>query len=370
MMDELAVSERALQAPHPRGCFSDEQAVAQFLAGYESGSKHTFRAYAKETLRFLLWLRFTMPAQSAALPAVTPATIRDYMTFAGGGGTLPADYLRRSNWPKKTPPFSGTPLAAASRSHILHVLRRLFDVLGNIEAADGQAYCRFNPLRGGRAFGMSALQQTFTPGERGLSFEAWSHVKAAIAAPGRDPEQLRDRWIVMLLYLTFLRRSEAASIRMGDFSPHRAGWKLRVLGKGGATKDIVAVSALIDELVAYRVSVGLPPLPRVEEDRPAIGRLAGEGPVRPGTLYRCVRGVFDRAARIAAERGDPVSADLLRRASPHWLRHTGISHAMELGVEPRYVQAQARHSSLAITGLYDHKDRDAWASGMERLGRK
>ena len=33
---------------------------------------------------------------------------------------------------------------------------------------------------------------------------------------------------------------------------------------------------------------------------------------------------------------------------------------MEMGVDPRYVQAQARHSSLHITARYDHKKRQAW----------
>jgi site-specific recombinase XerD len=42
------------------------------------------------------------------------------------------------------------------------------------------------------------------------------------------------------------------------------------------------------------------------------------------------------------------------------MRHTGVSHSMEMGVDPRYVQAQARHSSLNITARYDHKKRQAW----------
>lgn len=351
------------------GCSDDGAALAQFLSGYQAGSAHTLRAYSKEAMRFLLWLRFLWPGEPACLPRVTPSIIKDYMSFLNDRGTLPATFIEKSGWPKRVPPFSGRPLKANSKAHVLHVLRALFDVLSNLEGINGQAYCRFNPLRGGRGFGLGAMRQSFRPTERGLSFEGWAYVQAVIADPGDDPERVRDRWIIQFLYLSFLRRSEAVSVRMGDFESYRGGWRLHVTGKGGERRDIVAVSALIDELTAYRTAIGLPPLPRQGDDAPAIGRLSGKGPIESGTLYLRTRHVFGLAADLAQESGDSESAQALRVASPHWLRHTGISHAMERGVEPRYVQAQARHSSLAITGLYDHKDRDAWASSMEKLSK-
>jgi hypothetical protein len=38
---------------------------------------------------------------------------------------------------------------------------------------------------------------------------------------------------------------------------------------------------------------------------------------------------------------------------------------MEADVDPRYVQAQARHSSLKVTAVYDHKKRRAWRGALE-----
>ena len=354
----------------PSVCTDDAAAIAQFLAGYQAGSPHTLRAYSKEVMRFLLWLRFVMPGEPACLPQVTPTLVRDYLTFLDRQGTLPPAFVAQAGWPKRRAPFSGQPMKASTKAHVLHILRALFDLLGNIEGQNGQAYCRFNPLRGGRGFGMNAMRQVFRPTERGLSFEAWGYVQEAIANPGGEPEKARDRWIIQFLYLSFLRRSEAISVRMGDFEAFRGGWRLQVTGKGGVRRDIVAVSALMEALADYRISRGMSPLPRPEEDGPAIVRLGGAGPIQSSALYLRVRHVFQAAADLAQSRSDDASAQALRQASPHWLRHTGISHAMERGVEPRYVQAQARHSSLAITGLYDHKDRDAWMQAMENWSKK
>lgn len=43
------------------------------------------------------------------------------------------------------------------------------------------------------------------------------------------------------------------------------------------------------------------------------------------------------------------AAQRLLMASPHWMRHTGVSHTMEAGVDTQYEQAQARHSMLIST---------------------
>jgi site-specific recombinase XerD len=80
--------------------------------------------------------------------------------------------------------------------------------------------------------------------------------------------------------------------------------------------------------------------------------------------------IFDQAAN-RMETDDPAAAaaaaSRLRQATPHWMRHTGVTHAMESGASPRYVQAQARHSSLNVTAKYDHQVRRAWRADLERM---
>ena len=43
-----------------------------------------------------------------------------------------------------------------------------------------------------------------------------------------------------------------------------------------------------------------------------------------------------------------------RPVSPHWFRHSHASHALARGANPKAVQAQLGHSSLAVTSTYAH----------------
>ena len=151
--------------------------------------------------------------------------------------------------------------------------------------------------------------------------------------------------------------------------PTDSGWILRVNSKGGRKGNIVVPTDVLDALARYRVSLGLHPLPSSGDARPVIGSIIGErGRVTPQALYMLVKSIFCRAAeRIEAER--PAGAERLRRASTHWMRHTGISHLLDADVDPRVAQAQARHSTLATTSRYDHKDRTRWREQLERTGR-
>jgi len=49
------------------------------------------------------------------------------------------------------------------------------------------------------------------------------------------------------------------------------------------------------------------------------------------------------------------TAEKLRRASPHWMRHTPI-HALERGVDLTIVRDNLRHTSLSTTSTYLHSD--------------
>jgi site-specific recombinase XerD len=52
----------------------------------------------------------------------------------------------------------------------------------------------------------------------------------------------------------------------------------------------------------------------------------------------------------------PAVADKLRRASPHWMRHSHASHALARGAELTTVRDNLRHASIATTSMYLHGD--------------
>jgi len=72
-------------------------------------------------------------------------------------------------------------------------------------------------------------------------------------------------------------------------------------------------------------------------------------------LWRVLRRFFVLVAdAIQDER--PATADKLRRASPHWMRHTHASHALARGAELLMVRDNLRHASISTTSTYLHSD--------------
>ncbi len=59
---------------------------------------------------------------------------------------------------------------------------------------------------------------------------------------------------------------------------------------------------------------------------------------------------FDRAADAIGS-NDPTAAEKLRRASPHWMRHTHASHALARGAELTTGRDNLRDASIATTSI-------------------
>lgn len=346
----------------------DEHAIKVFLDGFARMSPHTVRSYEKECHRFLLWLRATRRAAPALLPTVRLEDINDYLAFLEKPRPFAADFLAAHGWEHQ--PFR-KPLASASIKHCITVLHKLFSVMRELRAAGDEPYCKFNPVKVAHQgiSGVKAqveIEQAFSPIE-------WQAVLDAIENLPRDkPRDVRHyhraRWIFQLLYRAYLRRDEAASLTMGSFEPSPEGWSIRLVGKGNKPGKIVATNKLMAELRVYRESLGLPPLPSHGEDRPAIMAVTGENKgITAQAIYLICGEIFEQAKDLLESRGDSAGAARMSQASPHWMRHTGVTHALEAGVNPRYVQAQARHSSLNVTATYDHKDRRAWRGALDQV---
>jgi len=62
-----------------------------------------------------------------------------------------------------------------------------------------------------------------------------------------------------------------------------------------------------------------------------------------------------RLFRLAAdiiEGVRPGLAEKLRRATPHWMRHTDATHALAKGVGLSAVRDNLRHASISTTSIY------------------
>ncbi|WP_409518832.1 tyrosine-type recombinase/integrase [Paraburkholderia sp. LEh10] len=194
----------------------------------------------------------------------------------------------------------------------------------------------------------------------------------------------RARWLFTLLYLGGLRIAEVGGNIMGQFFVRRdidgtiRCW-LTVHGKGDRERLVPATRELMTELSRYRQSLGMTALPSPNEltplllpigsatDESAMKAARGTGgrtsrgshtvPPRPLTraaVHTIVKDVFARAAGRLRERGSEhaARADLLEKASAHWLRHTAGSHMADHQVDLRHVRDNFGHASLTTTSIY------------------
>lgn len=72
-------------------------------------------------------------------------------------------------------------------------------------------------------------------------------------------------------------------------------------------------------------------------------------------LWNVMRRFFTQAADVI-QADHPAAVDKLRRASPHWMRHSHASHALARGAELTTVRDNLRHASIATTSMYLHGD--------------
>lgn len=204
----------------------------------------------------------------------------------------------------------------------------------------------------------------------------WQHVKDYVAAmPDQKPQQQRDkaraRWLTTLFYLLGLRISEVAGGTMGNFVREMSAggttrWWLEVVGKGLKYRRIPVSDELLAELMSYRQTHGLVPLPARGESTPLLlpyrrreGNVSGEGVDRK-TVHNAIKAVFRNAADWTEAKGGQYreQAAHIRDASAHWLRHTAASHMLDSKIDLRTVRDNLGHDSINTTSQYAHEEDD------------
>ncbi len=199
------------------------------------------------------------------------------------------------------------------------------------------------------------------PVVRRLSDMQW-YMVINLAKQRAEKDTLEERTVFILscLYSMYLRISELVtserwSPAMGDFFKDTDNnWWFKTVGKGNKARQIAVSDAMLSALKHYRVNyLNVSPYPLPGEKTPLIGHK--DNPNAPMTSTRPIRLLiqqcFDLAANKLDSNGERHEATLLRVATVHWLRHTGISE--DVKIRPReHVRDDAGHSSSAITDRY------------------
>ncbi|GHA86756.1 tyrosine-type recombinase/integrase [Modicisalibacter luteus] len=168
-------------------------------------------------------------------------------------------------------------------------------------------------------------------------------------------------------YLLAPRIAEMAQARMGDFQYREGRWWWSVVGKGSKLASIPVPPDMLVLLADWRGARGLEALPDSDDDHPLLCRLDGKTEVTDNQLYRLMKEAFCQAANDLAQKGAgegqvgiAAMTRQLAKASPHWLRHTAITHQAQAGVELRYLARTARHARLDTTARYLHAEAEEW----------
>jgi integrase/recombinase XerD len=161
------------------------------------------------------------------------------------------------------------------------------------------------------------------------------------ASSGDEPEVIRDRAMLFLLYSSGLRVSELCGLPNGalDF---RQGL-VRVRGKGGKDR-LVPVSGRALDIVAQYADHARPLLLGAKTSRDLFVTKRGRKMSRQNFWLR-----LERWARAAGIRS---------HLSPHTLRHSFATHLLAGGADLRSVQAMLGHAQIVTTEIYTHVGRE------------
>lgn len=351
---------RAPQATCTLGACNDYEAVQAWLGLHESTA--TQRAYRKEAERLILW---AVLERGRALSSLTTEDAIAYRAFLRHPAPIrrwvgPVRPRAAADWK----PFSGG-LAPQSVAYALSVVGAMFRWLIQ------QRYALANPFAGIKVRGATrsesmSVTRVFSEGE-------WSLIQAVAGGLewthewGEGAAQ-RLRFVLDFAYSTGLRISELVDATLGQIQVdgHGDHW-LNLIGKGGKAGKVAMPAMARAALDRYLMHRKLPITPaKWDPRRPLIGRieLGSNARITTSRLWSVLRRFFLKVAEVIEDES-PATADKLRRASPHWMRHTHATHALARGAELTTVRDNLRHASIQTTSIYLHGDEVKRARQMD-----
>jgi integrase/recombinase XerC len=271
--------------------------LAAFLGSLEvekHASPHTVKSYRADLEDFVRWRRAASAAE--AVRGVQARDVRGFLASLHSRGLDPVSVARK---------------LAAIRSWFRFLRRR-----GIVDD---------NPARGIRGPRQPRKLVSFLPVDETV----------AMMDADEGPAPARDAAIVELLYASGLRVSELVGLDLRDLD--LGEMTVRVVGKGRKERIVPFGGAAAVALRAHLDLRG----PRA--GAVFLNRRGGRLTVR--SVHTLVR----RRARAAG---------IVRRVSPHTLRHTFATHLLDSGADLRMIQELLGHSRLSTTQRYTHVGSD------------
>ena len=162
-------------------------------------------------------------------------------------------------------------------------------------------------------------------------------VKQFLSAPAdRNPNMVRDRAILELLYSSGLRVSEAANLRVSDIDFQRR--LVRCVGKGDKERTVPVHPRALGWIARH--------LEQRDKNTPGDWLFASTyGPISRQKIWKIVK-------QFARKSG------LTQNITPHTFRHSFATHLLGGGADLRVVQELLGHSKITTTQIYTFVDRE------------
>jgi len=149
-------------------------------------------------------------------------------------------------------------------------------------------------------------------------------------------EEIRDRLIVEMFYVTGMRRAELIHLMVRNVD--RSSNTIKVLGKRNKERIIPILPIIGGQIDSYiRERDGLESL--VDSDYFFVSKKGLK--LSESFVYRLINSYFSRVSEKV-------------KKSPHVLRHTFATHLLNNGADLNSVKELLGHSSLASTQVYTH----------------
>jgi len=156
--------------------------------------------------------------------------------------------------------------------------------------------------------------------------------KAEVKSIMQALDNLKHRCLLMVIYSSGLRLSEAANLKIADIDSERKLLHVKG-GKGRKDRYTVVSDVLLNMLIEY-----------YDKYCPTSWVFEGQD-ARKHISTRTVQKIFENAC---------VKADITKNVSVHSLRHSFATHLLESGVDLRYIQELLGHASSKTTEIYTH----------------
>lgn len=214
---------------------------------------------------------------------------------------------------------------------------------------------------GRRAFTKSELQVLFDHVDDVVDREYGRGSKRWLPA-------LRDSLAIKVCYAFGLRRRELVMLDVEDFGPNphvpayggfgavQVRWAKGIRGSGPRRRTVLTVPELewCVDLLRFWVGPGGRGLFSTAERSNALWPSERSGRLTVGSLS-------DSFAQLRSDAGLPAELGL------HCLRHSYVTHLIEAGYDPAFVQTQVGHAYASTTGLYTSVSADFKQRAVQQM---